>query len=148
MSGLVLTETDRNLWAVFCQEQSLVGTACKERLRWSNEMVDNRQRRRILRVAGSARAELIHTVAMAWGAACWGQPGGSRHIAACQKHINSNTHTPLNKQPIQWLCHDVTIQQEFLSRKLKAALLRQQPQKTFDSAAADASVCFLINKAD
>lgn len=35
MSGLVLTEIDRNLWAVFGQGQSLVLTVCKERLRWT-----------------------------------------------------------------------------------------------------------------
>lgn len=35
MSGLVLTEIDRNLWAVFGQGQSLVLAVCKERLRWT-----------------------------------------------------------------------------------------------------------------
>lgn len=37
------------------------------------------------------------------------------------------------------------MQHEFLQQKLKATLLRQQPLRTFDTAAADRSVCFLIN---
>lgn len=54
MSGLVLTEIDRNLWAVFGQEQRLVQTACKERLRWSKEMADKTEQLHVLWDAGSA----------------------------------------------------------------------------------------------
>lgn len=53
-SGLVLTEIDKNLWAVFGQEQSLVRPLCTERLRWSKAMADNGQRQHILQDAGSA----------------------------------------------------------------------------------------------
>ncbi len=147
LSGLVLTEIDMNLWALFGQEQSMVRTLCKERLRWSKEMADNGQRRHILRDAGSAWAELIHTIAMAGRAACWGQPGGSHHTAACQERRNSHIHTPFDRQRIQSSGY-VMMQHKFLQWKLKAALLRQQPERTFDTVAADVSVCFLINTAD
>lgn len=85
MSGLALTEIDKNLWPVFGQEQNLVWTLCKERWRCSKEMADNGQWQHILQDAGSAWAELIHTVTTAQGAVWWGQPGGSHHTAACQK---------------------------------------------------------------
>lgn len=91
MFGLVLTEIDRNLWAVFVQEQSLVRAACKERLRWSKETADNRRWRHIRCTAGSAWAELIHTIATAWWAACWGQPEAGRCKAVCQKLTDRST---------------------------------------------------------
>lgn len=73
--------------------------------------------------------------------------GASQGAAATQQHAK-NAKSQQAMRLIQRLCHDATIQHKFLQWKLKAALLRQQPWRTFDTVAADVSVCFLINRAD
>jgi len=86
--------------------------------------------------------EPIDTVVAVGGAACWGQPGGSCHTAAGQEHKNSDSHrsTGDTSDPVVMSrCDDTT---------LKAPLLRQQPWRTFDTVAADLTVCIPVTRAD